>query len=330
MKLFLKYISRIVPRKSAIFTSLIVPLHFSWYFSFLGIILRVFKKLRLERLTKAARDAHEKWIQNYLGELLKPVFSKYDQDSGFGEHVSDAPIWVFWWTGLNDAPEVVQRCIKSVQDNAGSHPVHTLSQDNYTEYIEIPSELLEKVQSGKICLAHFSDYIRVNLLAKYGGLWLDSTIYISQPISDEVFDFPVFSLKGPVRDSEYVGNYRWSTFCLGGWKGNVFYRFLADALDLYWSINDYAITYLFFDSIIYWAYCNIPAVKQLIDSIPDNNTHRHSLQEAMEVGLPASEMEAVMHQSTSFHKLSWKGKWALTTECGEPTVYAKFLEISAE
>ena len=33
----------------------------------------------------------------------------------------------------------------------------------------------EKFEKGKIGMAHFSDLLRISLLAKWGGMWIDST-----------------------------------------------------------------------------------------------------------------------------------------------------------
>jgi hypothetical protein len=124
--------------------------------------------------------------------------------------------------------------------------------------------MLQKVADGKIGFAHLADYIRVKLLATHGGLWLDATIFCSQQIPDMCFELPLFTCKGPVRECEYVSDYRWVTFCLGGWKGNVFYRYLVDAFEQYWSKNDYAIDYLFFDHIIHLAYNQIPSIGSML------------------------------------------------------------------
>ncbi len=310
-----------IPSNSTVFNSIVVPLSFSPGYVLVGLPLRVFKTLRMHRLKGVAEKANERWIQKYLKKLFKDLFSKYGEDGNCGQPVENAPIWVLWWTGEEDAPELVRRCIKNIRANAGNHPVHVLTQENYSEYLEIPAAIMEKVQSGNIRMAHLSDFIRVKLLALHGGLWLDSTIYTTQRVPEEIFALPMFTFKGPVRESEFVSNYRWSTFGLGGWKGNVVYRFLADALEHYWISNDYAITYLFFDSIINSAYENLPEIKRLIDAVPENNIHRNDLQKAMEEGLAADKADTVINEDTGFYKLNWKAAFPEESPDGAPTVY---------
>ena len=312
-----------IPRGSTAFNSIVVPLSFSPAYVLVGLPLRVFKTLRMPRLKAIAEKANEKWIQKYLKELFEDLFSKYREDGDCGQPVDKAPIWMLWWTGEEDAPQLVKRCMESVKKNAAGHPVHILTQENYTQYVKVPDIIMEKVQSGNIRLAHLADYIRVKLLAEHGGLWLDATIYISQQIPEEIFAFPMFTFKGPVMESEFVSNYRWSTFGLGGWKGNVFYRVIAEALEHYWTKNDYAITYLFFDSIINSAYENLPELKRLIDALPENHIHRNDLQKAMEEGLPAEKLDSVINEDTGFYKLNWKATFPEESPDGKPTIYKK-------
>ena len=45
-------------------------------------------------------------------------------------------------------------------------------------YVNIPDYIYKKFKEGKITPPHFSDYIRCCLLDKYGGLWLDASLYM--------------------------------------------------------------------------------------------------------------------------------------------------------
>lgn len=47
--------------------------------------------------------------------------------------------------------------------------------------------------------------IRVQLIKKYGGLWLDASIYCTKELEESMFSFPVYSLKGEL-DERYVSN----------------------------------------------------------------------------------------------------------------------------
>ena len=82
---------------------------------------------------------------------------------------------------MDAAPELVQACYARL---VSPHPgqVHLLHQDNLAEYVSIPDYIMQKVKKGQITYTHFSDIVRVNLLAEYGGIWIDSTCWCAQPI----------------------------------------------------------------------------------------------------------------------------------------------------
>lgn len=301
--------------------------HFSIYYGALGLAQELCRVLRFRKLSGRLYGLRNQWIQTYLKNRLAPVLIRYQADADRGAADETAPVWICWWTGLETAPALVQQCAASIRRNAGSHPVHDISRETYGQYLEIPEYMLEKVRSGKMGYAHLADYIRVKLLAQYGGLWLDTTMFCSREIPELCFSLPLFTCKGPIRKGGYISDYRWTTFCLGGWKGNVFYRFLADALEEYWKHQDRAIDYLFFDHIILTAYENLPAVRELLDSIPDNNIHRDDLQAAMNAALPAEDFESVLQPDTALYKLSWREVYSETTADGQDSIYHRFIHL---
>lgn len=185
--------------------------------------------------------------------------------------------------------------------------------------------MLNKVEAKQMGLAHLADYIRVKLLSEYGGLWLDATIFCSDTVPESCFDIPFFTCKSPRQDCGYVSEMRWVTFCLGGWKGNVFFRFMADAFERYWQESPRAIDYLFFDYIIELAYNQLPVLRKLIDSVPENNLHRDDLQAAMNAALPAAEFDNVLQPDTVLYKLSWRESYAEKAANGEDSVYTLFI-----
>jgi hypothetical protein len=176
-------------------------------------------------------------------------------------------------------------------------------------------------------LAHFADYIRVALLEKYGGLWLDATMFCSSQIPESYFEMPFFTCKSEYQESRYLSHYQWVTFCLGGWKGNMFYSFLKESFEIYWKNVDYAIDYLFFDDLIYFAKEKIDAINKYLENVPINTPHRDDLQAAFNAKLPAKEFWNVIKPDTTLYKLSWRENYSLTTNDGQDTVYKYFLNM---
>lgn len=298
---------------------------FSPYYACLRVADELGGRIGLRKLSANAHEKKDRWILQYLKKDLAAVIEKYATAQDADKFRPDAPIWVCWWTGEETAPALVKQCIASIRSHAGEHPVHLITRENFGTYLDIPDYILDKVQSGQMCIANFSDYLRFSLLAQYGGLWLDATIFCAAPLPEDLFRAPLFTCKSPARDCAYISRYRWTSFCFGGHQGGLLFRFMRDAFDLYWQNNPQSIDYLLVDYLIETAYCEIPAVRALLDAVPYNNLHRDDLQAAMNAALPASEFQNVIHPDTVLYKLSWREQYQSITPDGQESIYSFFL-----
>lgn len=300
--------------------------HFSVYYALLRVVDELGHMFGLIRLSNVVHAVKDKWIIKYLRKRLASVFEEYKNNMSAGIYQSNAPIWVCWWTGEDTAPELVKQCICSIKKQAGTHPVYFINRNSYSQYMDIPDYILKKVENGQIGLAHLSDYIRVSLLAEYGGLWLDATIFCATTIPEEYFNQPIFTCKSETQQSRYISQMRWTTFVLGGWKGNVLYLSLKAAFEEYWMNEKNAIDYLFFDYLIELVRQEIPAVNQYMDAITVNNLRRDALQAAMNAAVSADAFMNIVQPDTVLYKLSWRENYSMKTEAGEKSIYAWFLE----
>ena len=301
---------------------------FSKQLAWLRLVDDIGSRVGVHRLSNWAHSKKENWILNYLKIILEPLIQKYKNFDNEGIPVENAPIWVCWWNGEDKAPQLVQQCIKSIRKNAGEHPVHIISENNYFDYLDIPQIFINKMKSEKMCLAHFSDYLRVCLLERYGGLWLDATIFCARSIPEEYFTLPFFTCKSEGKKGYYLSDFQWTTFCLGGWKHQIFYQFMKEAFEYYWGIEDVAIDYLFFDDMIYIAKENIISIRKELDSVPINNICRDDLQAAMNAVLSSKEFWNVVKEDTVFYKLSWRETYSEKTFDGKQSIYGHFLEMT--
>lgn len=283
-------------------------------------------RLGLKGISRRFHQKKDQFLLDYLMDILRPVLDSFKNDSDYGEYESDAPIWVCWWTGEDTAPELVKQCIRSIRTRAGSHPVHLITRENYRQYLLIPGYMLEKVCAGQMGLAHLSDYIRVSLLAQYGGLWLDATIFCAYQIPEECFSTPFFTCKSEPQPSRYLSQMQWTTFVLGGWKGNVFCRFLKQSFETYWRKEITAIDYLFFDYLIALGRQELPAIGALLEQVPVNNLRRDDLQAAMNRAEDPANWNRIVQPDTALYKLSWRETYSHTTPDGKDSIYHNFLE----
>lgn len=103
-------------------------------------------------------------------------------------------IWQLWLQGAENMPAIVKKCTESVKKFHGDNII-LLTNENLNNYIQLPTYIVEKYKKGIITNANFSDIIRLSLLSRYGGCWVDSTIYLTDKIPDEILNADFFSFK---------------------------------------------------------------------------------------------------------------------------------------
>lgn len=89
-------------------------------------------------------------------------------------------IWTFWNT--KDLPPTVHNCVKTWEFFNPGYEIHIINTKNVNKWI--PEAKINKLHHGKESFARLSDFIRLNLLYKYGGIWLDASTICTQSFDD--------------------------------------------------------------------------------------------------------------------------------------------------
>lgn len=110
------------------------------------------------------------------------------------------------------------------------------------DYVEFPDYILEKYKKGIISRTHLSDLLRLELLIKYGGTWIDSTTYCTSYQKD-FFDIPLFMYKDIKRQNDTILADNWF---ITSEKNNPLLRTVRDLLYLYWKQHNYLVDYFIF------------------------------------------------------------------------------------
>ena len=263
-------------------------------------------------------------LQNKIYKKLyvdfKDILDKYQEYQADCSYDKSIPVWVFWMQGYDNAPEIVKKCIDSIKLST-NHPVYILTSDNISDYYSFPDYIKHKYQDGIITHAQFSDILRMTLLAEFGGLWVDATIFIPNRIPEKVFQRIFFTCKRDIKDSGYVSNYRWTSFLNGCQLGCVIQKAAKELFFAYWEKYDNLIDYLLVDYFFLLIYDSIPQARELIDNLPYNNLQIEELQNHMNLIYDeAAYRDLIYHSGTDFFKLSWRMNFKVESN-GKQTYY---------
>ena len=89
-------------------------------------------------------------------------------------------IWFLWVQGFSNAPLVVRKCYESWLRHNPGWEIILLDENNIHDYFP--------VKTANFTPVVLSEVLRVNLLAKYGGIWVDATCFCLRPLNDWIFD----------------------------------------------------------------------------------------------------------------------------------------------
>ena len=206
--------------------------------SIIKIFLEVFifdKKIR--RILKG------NWAKLYL---KKYVNNKYKncatlQSTQIGDEATTI-IWQYWESKNETIPPLVKACLNSVDKYKGHCRRILLTPKNLKEYIELPDIIYKMKESGKMCTAHFVDIVRTALLVKYGGVWIDSTILLTNTIPDYITNSELFFYRTDEKqdlDGLCGTNYLISANS----PNNRILKEVLNAMYLYWHENRFLINY---------------------------------------------------------------------------------------
>lgn len=292
------------------------PLNFHTLFGFLYL------SYPIDFFYRQAQKKHD-FVLSYLRNELKQVIKEYKfrpEITCSKSIPSDRTIWTIWWQGEQNAPPLVKACIKSMRQNANGAKLIVVTRENVGNYIEIPDYIMEKHKKGYICHAVLSDIARFALLEKYGGLWLDSTIFVSQPIPAEFFSYNFYSQHTqPEAKTVWVQNNAYHIFVVGSRPKAKLVSFVRKMFFEYWKAHDTAVDYLTTDYFLYLAMQEFPEIRQEIECLPYSSELLYELVSLLDKPFDQTHFSQLCGECI-FSKLDWHKKYRNTIN-GKPSYY---------
>lgn len=267
------------------------------------------------------------WLDAHIEKEYADIIQRYQGRQEDTQAVENPRIWVFWGQGEAAMPPLIRACYQQLcrhHDN-----VTLVTNDNVRQFLDLSPVIYEKVETGKITWAHFSDIVRTSLLAQYGGLWLDATVWVPCKLPMEsLCQYRVFSANGKVEQTSKSICFwtslgvNWSGWCV--WargRHDVLYSFVSSMLQQMAVQEKCLLDYVLIDYLIYYAYRFLPGVgEQLQHAATWPCSKRNALATMMNQEFKQAEYDELCSVDY-FFKLSFRSVWKTKTQDGKMTYY---------
>lgn len=193
-------------------------------------------------------------IVSSLREKYRPVMLRQlaINDESTGARNRSDVVWFCWLQGLEDAPPIVKACYASLRENLNGKEIRVVTDSNRKQLVQLPDYIEKRRSRGQIPPAMFADLLRLELLIRYGGTWIDATVLCTrQDYPSELLDADLFLFQfARPDDKKYRGVSNWFiTAC----SNNPILMTLRDILYAYWKdfdcVLEYFIFHRFFDML---------------------------------------------------------------------------------
>lgn len=283
------------------------------------------------------RPFYIKCIENYVDSYLKDIVDQYQNEPTYVEsnytnplvEEDKMPVWCCWWQGEEQMPELVKMCHTRLKQVLPSNSkLYVITLDNYKEYVDIPKHILDKFNNGIITMTTMSDVLRFHLLERYGGYWLDATVFFSDDVPSEYFTRE-FYCQRMVGNTTYTnreackGN--WCGFSMKGEKGSIIFRFMKDAFSKWWNDYDTIIDYVLIDYMLLTGFKYVNNIHSLISTVENNNEDIFEMYQVLNQSYSKELYDKVTSKNV-MHKLTYKIDLYKITNTGELTLYGYLLK----
>ena len=268
-------------------------------------------------------------VSKYVDKFLRGLVNEYSNcidESCIRPADEKTPVWCCWWQGEEQMPELVKLCHARLVDKA---ELHLITLDNYTQYVDLPEHILDKFNRGVITMTTMSDVLRFALLERYGGYWLDATVFFTGEIPEEYFSGKFFCQR-MVSNTKYAVREacgcNWCGFSMAGPSGSIVFRFMKDAFSIWWEHFDTIIDYVLIDYMLLTGFQSVPAIHKVIDSVPDNNEDIFEMYQVLNQPY-SEELYQRLTERNVMHKLTYKMDLRKQTEDGQMTMYGYLVKM---
>ena len=198
--------------------------------------------LSFKEMESNLKKTNKDWIIYTYFKAKYASFLKTHTRKTNEKHEYSNIIWWCWLQGEENAPELCKAGLESIRREMKGKEVRIITNENLFDYVNFPPFIIEKYKKGIIGQAHFSDLLRLELLIKYGGTWIDSTVFCTAN-PEYAFNIPLFVFKTNERNDPGIAGQNWF---MSAEKENPILILTRDLLHNYWKKHNSAIHYFIF------------------------------------------------------------------------------------
>ena len=291
-----------------------------------------------EMIEATIRNIHIRYyeLERRVGDLLS-VYRKGNYLNIFDYNPTDIdfngkiPVWICWWQGYDNAPDLVKMCRANLYNvlDLSEFQIVEITFENLKDYIDFPGWIWEKYNSGIITKTQLSDLLRCGLLYYYGGLWMDTTYYLTKPLSAEMLEEKdLYTLHLDEFEGINISQGRWAMNFLYTKKGHLLPQFVLNAFYYYYAAYNELYDYFMVDYFARMLYNYVDHIREEIDLLLPEQPKCFLLQTVLNEPYPNEEFENAK-ETTSIYKLNYYEKELVTeTVEGMQTVFGHLLEMS--
>ena len=202
---------------------------------FLGIIFLI-EKMNISYKLDKETDLNSNNYKNRYDFILQnlPIYNH--------THIYNNTIFWCWLQEKIDIP-ILNACLNSVIRNNKGNKIIMINKNNIHQYVHFPLYILNKFNNNSMSKTHFSDLLRLELLIKYGGTWIDATVLMTK-YNENFFGKDLFLFQTIGKRPK-----KFSSWFLTSEKDSPILKTTLDLLYEYWrtnnKLNDYFLLHYF-------------------------------------------------------------------------------------
>lgn len=237
--------------------------------------------------------------------LAQENFGENDKDSC---HTVPKIVWFSWLQGMSNAPEIVKACLASQMKHLPDYDFRIVDLEDYSQWVELPEYVVKKFRKGQIPPASFSDLLRLSLLKKCGGIWMDASVYCTGFENDKLRERWDRIMKSELTVFRYFKRgcripCGLSTWFFASVPNHIVIATVLDMLLAYWKDFDCLVDYYIIHLFLGMALQEFPEV---MEKMPRENSY-HSLLLGNALGREfCEEAWNDLIEHVSIHKMNYR------------------------